>query len=100
MISKRINKITDIILNVTIFSIGILSILITVFIINNFTLSGQSRDEVVEAQTYTRFNSCAIAQRSYRGAAALNRAEVDYCWNLAEKATGHKVDRYYGREVK
>ena len=100
MISTRINKVTDIILNITIFSIGLLSILITVFIINNLTISGQSKDETVKAQTYTRFNSCAIAQRSYRGAASLNRAEIDYCWNIAEKATGHKVERYYGKDVK
>ena len=100
MITKRINRLTDIILNVTIFSIGLLSVLITVFIINNLTISGQSRDETLRAQTYTRFNSCAIAQRSYRGAAALNRAEIDHCWNVAENATGHKVERYYGKEVK
>ena len=100
MISKRINKVADIILNATIFSIGVISVLTAVFIINNLVISGQSRDETLEAQTYTRFNSCAIAQRSYRGAPALNHAEVDYCWKLAEKATGYKVERYYGREVK
>ena len=100
MITKRINRLTDIILNVTIFSIGILSVLTAVFIFNNLAISGQSRDETLRAQTYTRFNSCAIAQRSYRGAAALNRDEVDHCWDVAEKATGHKVERYYGKDVK
>lgn len=99
MITKRINKLADIILNVTIFSIGILSVLTAVFIFNNLAISGQSRDETLEAQTYTRFNSCAIAQRSYRGAASLNRAEVENCWDIAEKATGHKVERYYGKDI-
>ena len=99
MINTRINRITDIILNITIFSIGIISVLTAVFILNNLTITGQSRNEGLEAQTYTRFNSCAIAQRSYRGSAALNRAEIDYCWGVAEKATGYKVHRYYGKEI-
>lgn len=98
--NTRINKATDLILNVTIFSIGIISVLIAFFVISNLDATTKSRKEVDEVQTYTRFNSCAIAQRSYKGAAALTRNEVDNCWNVAEKATGYKVDRYYGEEVK
>jgi hypothetical protein len=96
----QINRVSDMILNATIFSIGIISIIITIFVFNSLNFANMSKDEVDEAQTYTRFNSCAIAQRSYKGAAALNKAELDYCWDLAEKATHFKVERYYGKEIK
>lgn len=96
----RLNKLSDVILNATIFSIGIISVIITIFVFNSLNVANLSKDEVSEAQTYTRFNSCAIAQRSHSGSAALTKAELTCCWDLAEQATNYKVERYYGKGIK
>ena len=95
----RLNRLSDILLNSVIFGIGIASVLMIIFIVNNLSVTHQSREEVKRGQVYSRFNSCAIAQRSHRGSAALTNKEVDYCWNVAEKAAGFKVERYYGKDI-
>ena len=95
----RINRLSDIILNSVIFGIGIASVLMIIFIVNNLSVTHESKQEVKRGQVYSQFNSCAIAQRSYRGSAALTNKEVDYCWDTAEKAAEFKVERYYGRNI-
>lgn len=96
---NKLSKYSDKILNWAIGLIVFATFAIGAVVLYNVGITSANSDATRESQTYTRFNSCAIAQRSYKGAATLSRQDLDYCWDRAEADTGYQVTRYYGQSI-
>ncbi len=96
---KRRETVSNALLNIVITGIVVALFVIGAVVIYNTALTSGNGDRGRQSQTYTRFNSCAIAQRSYKGSATISRAELEYCWDRAEADTGVKVTRYYGEQI-
>lgn len=96
---KAISKYSDNIISVVIATIVILTLAVGIAVVYNTAVTADTQAKTRETQVYTRFNSCAIAQRSYKGTAVITRQDLEYCWDRAEREVGYKVTRYYGESL-